>query len=112
MAAHRVLEALREELGAHDVVASLGGGPGSGFARSDPLADGRQPGPALPFLKPVDVVGDAGGAGLDAPVAAVNVLMAQPLLILRRVVQIQLRVFVQRPLVALQRQHVVGRPPQ
>ena len=52
-------------------------------------------------------MGDADGAGPNAPVAAVNVLIAQAILVLRRVVRIQLHVFVRRPPVAFQCQHVV-----
>ena len=52
-------------------------------------------------------MGDARGAGPDAPVAAVNVLTARAIPVLRRVVRIQLHVFVRRPPVAFQCQHVV-----
>ena len=64
-AAHRMPEPLRGELGAHDVVADPRRRPGPGPAHSEHLSDGRRPGPAMPPPEPVDVVGDAGGAGPD-----------------------------------------------
>ena len=76
-AAHRVPEPLRGKLGAHDPAAGPGRRPGPGPAHGDHPSDGRRPGPAMPPPGPVDVVGDVGGAGPDASVAVVNILMAQ-----------------------------------
>ena len=76
-----------------------GGSRSSSRPRSrgrDHLADGRQPGPAVPPSEPVDVADDTGGAGPDAPVAAVNVPMSRPIPILRRVIQTRFHVLVRR----------------
>ena len=66
-------------------------------AHGDHLSDGRRPRPAMPPLESVDVVGNADGAGPDAPVAAAKVLMAQAVPILRRVVRIRPHIFIRRP---------------
>ena len=84
------------ELGARDVVADPGRRPGPDPAHDDHLSDGRRPRLAMPPLEPVDAVGEIGGAGPDAPTAAVKVLTAQAVPVLRRVVWIRLHVFVRR----------------
>ena len=69
----RVEEGIVVPSGAHDVAARPGRRSGSGFARGDRLVDGCRSDPAMPLSEPIDIVGDAGGAGLNASVAIVGV---------------------------------------
>src|SRR3954454_18215009 len=65
-------EALGAKPRAEQVVGDLGRGLRGDLADAHDLADGGQPGPAAALLEPSDVGRDEAGAGLDAPVAAVD----------------------------------------
>ena len=76
------------------------------LAAGGDLADGLEAWPAVALLQPGDISRQRSRAGLDAAVALVGVGCARERR--RRIVEEAAHVIVQRLLVALERQHVIG----
>ena len=105
MLANNVIESLRHENRAQQIIRGFRRGFVRRFAHSFYFSDGLQARPLMLLLEPIDLCGNRRRAGLDSPIIGLDDGRCRSRLA-GRIVNKQNNIFVQLALISFQRQHL------